>query len=416
MNNKRFKKCSFLIGVGALIISCISLSSCGSVPPIEKKNICMVTDSGDITDESFNQNTWEGCKLFEEVANSYGLDVKANYKKPSSKDTPSLVETIELAIDQGYGTLVLPGFNFCSAIKDVAPRYPGVKFISLDTDEASFGSGYVLPNNVYACTYQDELCGFMAGFAAAKEGYLNLGFLGGQAVFSVKRYGYGFVQGIDYYASLLGNDDNSQFNIRYVYGNQFFGDSDIKARMDTWYKDTTKPTDVVFCCGGGIYTSACEAALAVTSQKRSPKVIGVDVDQGPLINRKYHEHMCLTSAMKGLKISVYNKLVEYVAFSKWESKYDKLSFDASFLESKNPDNNFVQLSPSSFGRNGYPKELNNFTYEEYTDLAVAICKANLNAADADKTLIDYIKVDISKDEPNIKNTSKVKFEHQGFIK
>lgn len=376
----------------------------------------MVTDSGDITDESFNQNIWEGCKLFEEYAKQLSLDVKVSYKKPNTKDSATLIEIVELAIDQGYGTIVLPGFNYVTPIKDVAPRYPEVKFIALDTEESTFGMGYVLPENVYSATYQDELSGFMAGYATASEGYTNLGFLGGQAVSSVKRYGYGFVQGVDYYVSLLDKTDTSKYNIRFVYGNQFFGDSDIKARMDTWYKNSTNPTDVVFCCGGGIYTSACESALGATTDKRSPKVLGVDVDQGPLINRKYHEHMCLTSAMKDLKVSVFNKLFEYIVQDKWESKYDTLSFDASFLNTKDPEKNFIQLSPTSFGRDGYPKELNKFTYEQYTELALSLCKANLKMENADSVLSDYMKVDITKDTPMIRNTSKITFENQGYIK
>ena len=45
--------------------------------------------------------------------------------------------------------------------------------------------------------------------------------------------------------------------MKYVYGNQFFGDADITAYMDTWY---AAGTQCVFACGGGIYTSAAEAA------------------------------------------------------------------------------------------------------------------------------------------------------------
>ena len=61
-------------------------------------------------------------------------------------------------------------------------------------------------SNVYCAVYQEELCGYMAGYAAVKLGYKNLGFLGGMAVPAVQRYGYGFVQGVDAAAAELGTD------------------------------------------------------------------------------------------------------------------------------------------------------------------------------------------------------------------
>jgi len=416
MNLSKIKKLAFLTGLTSLVVVTGALSGCSNPPELLKTNICMITDTGDITDESFNQNTWEGCLSFGKIAEEHGVKAKITYKKPSSKDVASLIETIELAIDQGYGTIVLPGFTFGEAIKDVAPRYPEVKFISLDTEQSSFGQDYVLPENVFSCIYQDELAGFMAGYAAASEGYTSFGFLGGQAVTSVKRFGYGFVHGIDYFVDSHFATLNSKYLIRYVYGNQFFGDSDIKARMDTWYRDCNNPTQVVFCCGGGIYTSACEAALGAATESYVQKVIGVDVDQGPTINKKYCEHMCITSAMKGLKITVEYMLYDYVIQNNWSSGYYRLSFSENFLTDKNPQKNFVQLPNSSFGLDGHQKELFNFTYDDYCALALEICKANSNTSDCDKKLQEFIKVDISKNEPTIRSKEIITFENQGNIK
>ena len=95
---------------------------------------------------------------------------------------------------------------------------------------------------------------YMAGYAAVKLGYTHLGVLGGMAVPAVQRFGYGFVQGADAAAVEMGIAD--QVVMEYVYGNQFFGDSDITAYMDNWYQ--TLGVEVVFASGGGIYTSAAE--------------------------------------------------------------------------------------------------------------------------------------------------------------
>ena len=160
---------------------------------------------------------------------------------------------------------------FANAIYEVAPLYPDTKFVALDVSEGdltAYGEREFDGPNVYSAVYQEELAGYMAGYAAVKMGFTKLGFLGGMAVPAVQRYGGGFVQGADAAAAELGKDD---VEIKYVYGGQFFGDADITAAMDTWYG---KGTEVVFACGGGIYTSAAEAAAKVGG-----KVIGVDVAQ-----------------------------------------------------------------------------------------------------------------------------------------
>ena len=154
--------------------------------------------------------------------------------------------------------------------------------------------------NVVCVTFSEEQAGFLAGYAAVKDGYTKLGYLGGMAVPAVIRYGYGFVQGADKAAAELGK----QVEINYTYGGQFFGDAAITAKMEGWY---STGTEIVFACGGGIYTSAVEAA-----NKYNGKVIGVDVDQ-------YYIDPCIvTSAMKGLQ-NVTESLLADLFNGNWEA-------------------------------------------------------------------------------------------------
>ena len=172
--------------------------------------------------------------------------------------------------------------------KETAESNSDTTFIALDVGAGDLGEDYVVPANLYCAVYQEELCGYMAGYTAVKLGYTKLGFLGGMAVPAVVRYGYGYVQGVDAAAKEL----DITVDLKYAYGNQFSGDADITAAMDTWYQGGT---EIVFACGGGIYTSAAEAAAKVGG-----KVIGVDVDQKGIIDGSYGEGMTVTSAMKGL--------------------------------------------------------------------------------------------------------------------
>ena len=92
--------------------------------------VAMVTDYGDITDQSFNQTTYEACKAFCE---SNGIDF--TYKKPASDADADRESSMEEAIEEGYNVIVMPGYAFATAIFDVAPMYPDVKFVALDVSE-----------------------------------------------------------------------------------------------------------------------------------------------------------------------------------------------------------------------------------------------------------------------------------------
>ena len=312
-------------------------SDSGSSDGDSEMKVAMVTDYGDITDQSFNQTTYEACKAYCE-ANG----VEFTYKKPASDADADRVSSIEEAIEEGYNVIVMPGYAFANAIYEVAPLYEDVKFVALDVSEGdltAYGEREFDGPNVYSAVYQEELAGYMAGYAAVKLGYTKLGFLGGMAVPAVQRYGHGFVQGADAAASEGGVEG---VEIKYVYGGQFFGDADITAAMDTWY---SQGTECVFACGGGIYTSAAEAAAKVGG-----KVIGVDVDQAGIIDGAYGEGMTVTSAMKGLGATV-NTLLGAIKDGNWDEYAGQIQNLG--LVSETPADNYVQLPESTQWADGF---------------------------------------------------------------
>ena len=180
---------------------------------------------------------------------------------------------------------------------------------AIDVTQGDIGTD-AIPANCYCITFKEEQAGYLAGYAIAKDGKTKLGFLGGMAVPAVIRYGYGFVQGADAAAAELGQN----IEINYFYGGQFYGDANITSRMEGWYSNGTQ---VVFACGGGIYTSAVEAAL-----KNNGYVIGVDVDQNYIgangvADGTYAYNPFITSAMKGLSEAVNTALADIDAGS-WD--------------------------------------------------------------------------------------------------
>ena len=331
-----------------VVCSLAVLASCGK----DEENaysVAMITDYGDITDQSFNQTTHEACKAFCETNK-----IKYKYFKPASNNDASRIASVDLAVGEGYNVVVMPGYAFAATIKDVAPRYSDVRFIALDCGAGDFGADYTLPKNVTSFVYQEELAGFMAGYGAVKEGYKKLGFLGGIAVPAVIRFGYGFVQGANKAAEEM--NIANDVSVEYVYGGQFSGDPAITAVMDTWYGE--KGVEVVFACGGGIYTSACEAA-----KKVGKKVIGVDTDQSGIMNGTYGNGICITSAMKGLAATVNTALTDLILNEgkNWDSTYAGKITNMGLVSGVDPQLNYVQLPMNTWS-------MTKFTVDDYKAL------------------------------------------------
>ncbi len=368
-----------ILSILLVLVMALSLVACNSGSGEEAKGgeykIAMVTDYGDITDQSFNQTTWEAVVKFGE---DNGVETK--YYKPTSNDTAGRVASVELAIAEGYNVIVMPGYAFGGTIAEVSGNYPDVKFIALDVAKGDLLEGgvalkgeaydynpdnweltdYVYMDNVYCAIYQEELAGYMAGYAAVKLGYTKLGFLGGMAVPAVMRYGYGFVQGVDAAAKELG----ITVDMKYAYGNQFSGDADITAVMDTWY---ASGTEIVFACGGGIYTSAAEAA-----KKVGGKVIGVDVDQKAIIDGGYGEGMTVTSAMKGLAPTTIDTLFDVCINGNWDNYKGKIT-TLGMVSGDDSTLNYVQLGTTQYADG-------KFTAEDYAALVKGIFEGTIKVS------------------------------------
>jgi len=298
--------------------------------------LALVTDVGNIDDQSFNQSSWEGVVEYAEANN-----ITYAYYRPTEDSTNARVESIKTAIEKGAKTIVCPGYLFEEAIYLVQDEYSDVNFLLLDGEphDASYAD-YKTAANTHNILYQEEQAGYLAGYAAVKDGYTKLGFMGGMAVPAVIRYGYGFVQGADDAAAEMG----VEIEIKYWYCGSFTPSDDFKVKMSGWYSEGT---EVVFSCGGGIYLNACAAA-----EEAGAKVIGVDVDQ------YYVSDTIITSAMKELKHSVILALTDLYANNLvWPEGY------AGTTTTLGAADNCVGLptAETSWG-------LNTFTVEEYEAL------------------------------------------------
>lgn len=349
-----------VISVLLVMVMAISLAGCGAKNA--GKELALVTDIGTINDKSFNQGAWEGLKQYaEEKKISY------EYYQPAEKTTDAYLETISLAIDGGAKVVVCPGFLFEEAVFKAQDQFPKTQFIILDgTPHDADYKEFRIEKNVYSVFYAEQEAGFLAGYAAVKDGYKSLGFMGGMAVPAVVRFGYGFVQGADYAAKELGLTDVS---MKYFYTGGFDATPEAQATAASWY---SSGTEVIFACGGAVGNSVMAAAEAAGT-----KVIGVDVDQSG------ESETVITSSMKMLSKSVYDGIAAYYD--------DKFPGGESLTKGVNEDGVGLPMSTSKF---------TNFTQADYDAIYAKLKNGEVtpvkdtDAEDVTKVPVEIVAVEL----------------------
>lgn len=349
----------------SILLSCIlgfSLVACSSSSSSDDSSdgaeIAMITDIGTIDDKSFNQGTWEGI-----VAYAEKNDISHEYYKPTEQSTDAYLASIELAVKGGAKVVVTPGYLFEEPIYIAQDKYPDVSFILIDGNphDADYKE-YRTNDNAVGIVFAEEQSGYLAGYAAVKEGYTKLGFMGGMAVPAVTRYGYGFVQGADAAAKELNID---KIDVKFHYTGGFDATPEVQTLASSWY---TEGTEVIFACGGAVGNSVMSAAEAIDGKK----VIGVDVDQSS------ESDTVITSAMKGLSSAVQQTLDEYYN--------DKFPGGQSLTLGADKDGVKLPMDTSKFEK--FTKEDYDKVYKELADGKIKLQKDDVkNATDLDVSAV-----------------------------
>lgn len=271
-----------------------------------KPEIVLVTDIGNIDDKSFNQGAWEGIVAYAEE-NDLENKKDYTYKRPVKADSEAYIETIKASISNGAKIIVCPGYLFEGPVNALQTQYPDVKFILIDGSPANVENGE-LKNNVYSLFYKEEQAGYLAGYAAVKDGFRKLGFMGGMAVPAVVRFGHGYMVGANDAAVELGLADGA-IDMQYLYTGDFADTPEVTAKAAALYSNGT---EVIFACGGPVTYSVKKAAEE--SQTPGKKVIGVDSDQNHLGD------VMLTSSTKALQVTVKAAL-EGIRDGQWDANF-----------------------------------------------------------------------------------------------
>ena len=225
-----------------------------------KFQVAFVTDVGQLKDKSFNQGTFDGVKLY---AAANGLSYK--YYQPANANEATdddRYDAMKAAVDGGAEVVVCAGFLQEAALRKAAIDFPEVPFVFIDgyplTEDPENPDSPIL-TNVAAIAFKEEQAGYLAGYAAVKDGFTKLGFSGGGGGTNPAccRFGYGYVQGANDAAKELGT--TVEMNYSWQYGATFSGSTELQTMISGWYANGT---EIVFACGGSMFQSIAAAASA----------------------------------------------------------------------------------------------------------------------------------------------------------
>ncbi|MDO4745919.1 MAG: BMP family ABC transporter substrate-binding protein [Bacillota bacterium] len=275
-----------------ILMLMLTITACGSGGNGEPETyeVAMIADSADIESGSFTGAVWDSVEAFT-TENS----ITAKHYAPESSEKEAYMKSVETAVNSGAKLVIMAGSNFETTVFSAQSLYPEVFFLLIDGVPHDVGDTYGTSANTISVIFAEEEAGYMAGYAAVKDGYKKLGFLGGEDVPAVKRYGHGFVQG----AAAAAAELEQKVELRYEYTGTFEPSEDVEKKAAEWYDEGTK---VIFACGGGMGASVMDAA-----ERCSGKVIGVDVDQSALSSS------VITSAQKDIDTVVTDMLKNYVS-------------------------------------------------------------------------------------------------------
>ena len=178
----------------------ITVSTC----QITGGQVALIIDVASAMDNGFNQAALNGAQTYADAA-----EISYSYYSAVSDTEDAYEEAVLTAIQNDAELVICAGSQFEQTVGRMQKEYGDVYFLLLDgVPRDASGEAVDIEPNVHCITYREEEAGYLAGYMAVLEGYTKLGFIGGEQLPTVERYGCGYLQGIDDAAGVLGNSDD----------------------------------------------------------------------------------------------------------------------------------------------------------------------------------------------------------------
>lgn len=249
-----------------------------------KRTVGLVTSSGGMNDESFNQSAWEG---LERVVGSYGCDEIYIETRPGTDFTVNLEGAIAKDPDLCWSV----GYNSAEAMHAAALAHPDISFAIIDNALED------TPENMTYVVFRDQEPSFLVGYiAGCVTGTGKVGFVGGESNEVIEAFQSGYMGGVAYSQLKTGRNVD-------VYAEYTGTFSDKSKGREAASKLYDQGCDIIFHAAGETGLGVIEVA-----RERGLYVIGADKDQSYLAP----ENM-LTSALKYVSVAIFTISGDYLS-------------------------------------------------------------------------------------------------------
>lgn len=234
-----------------------TLTSCNSEVNNQPKkySMALMTDTGGLNDQAFNQAAWEGAKR---VKQELDFDVSCI----ESKQVSDYKTNIDALSDLEPDMIFVMGYTAADTLKDVAQNNKSQHYTIIDNKYNE------LVDNILSVRFKDEepafLVGYLAGYVTKSK---HVGFIGGAKSETIDAFEYGFRSGVALASAELGKN----IDVEVQYADNFQDDTKGKAMANVMY---SKGIDVIYHGAGNLGRGIIEAA-----KENNKYVIGADRDQ-----------------------------------------------------------------------------------------------------------------------------------------
>jgi basic membrane protein A and related proteins len=239
----------------------------------------VIYDLGGKFDKSFNEAAFNGAEAWKAATGGTYLDLEL-------QNDAQREQALRRFAGQGANPIVMAGFSWTAALTAVAPEFPDVNFVVIDT--------VVDAPNVQSILFDEHTGSFLVGaLAAMKSETGTVGFIGGMDVPIIHKFYCGYAQGAKSVNPDITLIENYTGTTPAAWNDPVTAGELAKAGVDAG-------ADVIFAAAGG-------SGLGVLQAMKDAGKFSIGVDS----NQNYLQPgSVLTSMLKRVDVAVQTALTE----------------------------------------------------------------------------------------------------------
>lgn len=284
---------------------------------------------------------WRGVQTF---AATFGYAAQSFVTQDETPEACAAV--LREAAESGAELVVCRGDAMAGALFEMQRSYPTVSYLLLEGEPHSEDyASYETTINTHCVLFAVEQAGYLAGYAAVREGYTALGFVGADSMPETVRYCTGMMQG----AEAAAEREGQQVRLEVWLVGSGAADDAVTARMSSWYADGVQ----LIVPAGGRLVESCIAA----AQASGGRVLNAGWDAAAL------DPSVLSSTLLNYSVVTQRKLYDFFTAGNWgdqASRTERLDASAAAI---------------SMPLTGWP--FSRFTREDYTELYTGLYDGTL---------------------------------------